>query len=176
MSFLYPLSCADDAKPLVDALRERYYDARHHCFAYRIGQNGDTFRVVDDGEPSGTAGRPILGALTSRQITNTLAVVVRYFGGTKLGTSGLINAYKEATLDALNNAQIIEKTIDTRIYFTFGYSQMNEVMRLIKSFTPRIISQTLENSCSLEMEIRQREAAEFTERAAKIEGLTIEIR
>lgn len=162
-------------KPAVDALREKFYDARHHCYAYRLGQNGETFRAVDDGEPSGTAGRPILGALMSREVTNILAIVVRYFGGTKLGTSGLITAYKEATLDALDCAQIVEQTIDSTITLRFGYSQINEVMRIIKNYNPKISSQTLENSCLLELTIRQSLAEEFAARAAKIEGVSVEI-
>lgn len=174
LAFAYPISSADDVKPLIDSLRSEYYDARHHCFAYRIGQHGDEWRAVDDGEPSGTAGRPILGQLQSAEVTNLLVVVVRYFGGTKLGVSGLINAYKEATIDVLNNAAIVEMTVDEEFVLEFSYMAMNEVMKIIKDFEPKIVEQNFDNLCKMRLTLRRDNAEMFYEKSSKIEGLNIE--
>lgn len=174
LAFAYPITTSEDVRPFVDALKACYYDARHHCFAYRIGQMGQEWRAVDDGEPSGTAGRPILGQLMSAEVTNLLVVVVRYFGGTKLGVSGLINAYKEATQDALINAEIVERTIDVEFMLTFSYMAMNEVMRIIKEFEPKIEEQHFDNVCQIRLSLRRDHGDIFYEKSLKIEGLNID--
>lgn len=175
LAFAYPITNIEDVKPLVDALKSKYYDARHHCFAYRLGQHGQTWRAVDDGEPSATAGRPILGQLQSAEITNVLVVVVRYFGGTKLGVSGLINAYKEATVDVISNAEVVERTLETLFLLEFGYTTMNDVMRVIKECEPQILEQTFDNLCRIKLSIRRDNAEIFRNKCSKIEGLNIDL-
>ena len=145
MAYAYPVVSVEDVKPLVDALRKRYHDARHHCFAYVIGETTRESRQNDDGEPSGTAGRPIHGQILSLDLTNTLVVVVRYFGGVLLGASGLANAYKLAARDALNNAQIEVRTIDDRFRLTFDYLALNDVMKVIKDFDLKPQKQTFDS-------------------------------
>ena len=130
IAFAYPVESIEEVKPLVDALKKEYHDARHHCFAYRIGHKGDVFRANDDGEPSGSAGRPILGQIDSAGLSDILIVVVRYFGGIKLGIPGLIRAYKTSTADALAAATIVEKTACQYFTVEFEYLQMNSVMNL----------------------------------------------
>ena len=132
LSFAIPVSSVDEVKEIVKNYRKEYYDSRHVCYAYMLGADRKEFRANDDGEPSGTAGRPILGQINSRELTNILVIVVRYFGGILLGTGGLVVAYKEATTDALNQAEVIEKTVDETIAILFDYVLMNEVMRIIK--------------------------------------------
>ena len=173
ISFLYPITSDQEVKPIIDSLKSQYYDARHHCYAYRIGQKGDVWRTVDDGEPSGTAAKPMLGTLLSNSITDTLAVVVRYFGGTKLGVAGLINAYREATLDAIQNATIVEKTINHTISLRFDYSQTTAIMKLIKIYNPKIIEQSFDNYSKIKLAIRASQLDEFCAKALKIESLTI---
>lgn len=174
LAFAYPIASSNEVKPIIDSLKTEYYDARHHCFAYRIGQSGDQWRAVDDGEPAGTAGRPILGQLQSAELTNLLVVVVRYFGGTKLGVPGLINAYKEATIDVLRNSSIIERTVDVEFSLIFGYVSMNEVMRVIKEFGPAVAEQDFDNVCSMRLSLRCANADMFYEKTSKIEGVNIE--
>lgn len=174
LAFAYPIDHVDQVKPLLEILRAEYYDARHHCFAYRLGLSGEQWRAVDDGEPSGTAGRPIHGQLLSAQLTNILVVVVRYFGGTKLGVSGLINAYKEATVDVLSRAIVVCKTIDVDYELQFNYVSMNEVMRIIRDFDARILWQTCDNLCQLRLSLRSDNAGMFYEKSIKIQGLNIE--
>ena len=131
LTYAYPVESEDEIKGLLDALRKEYYDATHHCYAYRLGPQGETFRANDDGEPSGTAGKPILGQLLSANLTNCLVVVVRYFGGTKLGVSGLIQAYKESTAEVIAVSKSIEKTVDRVVKINFSYISMNGVMKVI---------------------------------------------
>lgn len=176
IAYLYPISSPEEVKPLVELLKKEYYDARHHCWAYRLGQHGEVFRSVDDGEPSGTAGRPILGAMQSRDVTNVLCVVIRYFGGIKLGTSGLIVAYKDATFDAIDNAKVVERKVQKLIELNFGYMQINQVMKLLKNTDHRLINQTLENTCQITVEVRRALADEFIARADNIDGLYLEIK
>ncbi len=176
LAFLYPIASSEEVKALVDALKKEYYDARHHCWAYRLGREGEIHRVVDDGEPSGTAGRPILGAMSSRELTGVLCVVVRYFGGTKLGTSGLIRAYGDATLDAIDNAALVEKEIRVRATLSFGYMSMNAVMKLLKNTPHTLLEQTLENTCEIVVEVRESISEAFLGAAAKIEGMSVEIK
>lgn len=155
LAFAYPVSTLDQVKAHLDQLRKDYFDARHHCYAYILGPRKDAFRANDDGEPSGTGGRPIHGQLLSADLTDTLIVVVRYFGGVLLGASGLANAYKTAARDAIDHATIIEKTIDTRYRLRFKYETMNDVMRLLKDFDLKPMDQQFDLECSLEVLVRQ---------------------
>ena len=173
ISFAYPISNEEEIKPIITDLKKQFYDARHHCFAFRIGYQGEHFRANDDGEPSSTAGKPILGQLLSNDITNIMVVVVRYFGGTKLGVPGLINAYKNATIDALENATIIEKTIDIHFNITFDYIVMNDVMKIIKDLSPNIINQDFELVCNMQLSIRKSESEQLREKLLKVTSLTI---
>ena len=138
LAYAYPVESEEEIRTLLDALRKKYYDATHHCYAWRLGPHGETFRANDDGEPSGTAGKPILGQLLSNELVNCLIVVVRYFGGTKLGVSGLIGAYKESAAEAIRAAEIVERTVDTVVEVEFSYLAMNDVMRVVKEEQPRV--------------------------------------
>ena len=132
ISFIYPVKSEEEIKDIVAGLKTKYYDARHHCYAYCLGANRERFRANDDGEPSSTAGKPILGQIISNDLSNVLIVVIRYFGGIKLGVSGLIQAYKEAAADAINHAEIVERTVDEVIRVHFAYVVMNDVMKVLK--------------------------------------------
>jgi len=167
----YPVRTEEQVKAIVEQLKEEFYDARHHCYAYILGPKGDKWRANDDGEPSGTAGKPIHGQLLSFNLTNVLVVVIRYFGGTKLGVSGLINAYKAATYDALTNAKIITRTVDAIYRVTFGYTMMNEVMRLVKDLNLQLVEQHFDNTCFIKVRIRRSLESEFLSKCSKIEGL-----
>ena len=155
LSFAFPVDRVDSAMGHIDIIRRKYFDARHVCYAYMLGYGRDTYRVNDDGEPSGTAGRPILGQINSRCLTDVLIVVVRYFGGTLLGTSGLINAYKMAALDAIENTQIVEIPIERRFTVACQYDNMNFIMRLIKDFDIKILSQQQTTDCRFILSCRQ---------------------
>lgn len=174
LSFAMPVSTADQAKEIVKEYRKKYYDARHVCYAYMIGAERTDFRANDDGEPSGTAGRPILGQINSRELTNVLVIVIRYFGGILLGTGGLVVAYKEATADALDRTEIIEKTVDIRISISFDYVLMNDVMRVIKDVNAQIMAQTYVNQCMMQLSIRKQDAELLSSKLKKILGLVIE--
>ena len=155
LSFAFPVDSVDSAMGHIDIIRRKYFDARHVCYAYMLGYDRDTYRVNDDGEPSGTAGRPILGQINSKCLTDILIVVVRYFGGTLLGTSGLINAYKMAALDAIENTQIVEIPIERRFTVACQYDNMNFIMRLIKDFDIRVLSQQQTTDCRFILSCRQ---------------------
>jgi uncharacterized YigZ family protein len=173
LSFAIPVSSADEVKEIVKNYRKEYYDSRHVCYAYMLGADRKEFRANDDGEPSGTAGRPILGQINSRELTNILVIVVRYFGGILLGTSGLVVAYKEATTDALDQAEVIEKTVDESISIIFDYVLMNEVMRIIKDTNAQISSQNFENQCEMQLSIRKQDAVLLSSKLDKLYGLLI---
>ena len=173
LTYAYPVETEEEIKELLDALRKQYYDATHHCYAYRLGPQGEQFRANDDGEPSGTAGKPILGQLLSAKVTNCLVVVVRYFGGTKLGVSGLIQAYKESTAEVLAVSNIIEKTVDKIITIDFSYISMNGVMRVIKEMNPHIEEQVFDNLCTMRLRIRESEADQLIAKLLKIEGVSL---
>jgi len=173
LSFAIPVSSADEVKEIVKNYRKEYYDSRHVCYAYMLGADRKEFRANDDGEPSGTAGRPILGQINSRELTNILVIVVRYFGGILLGTGGLVVAYKEATTDALDQAEVIEKTVDETISILFDYVLMNEVMRIIKDTNAQISSQNFEDQCAMQLSIRKQDAGLLSAKLAKIYGLQI---
>lgn len=171
IAFLYPIQSEDQVKNIIAELKALHPKARHHCWALRITPDRSIFKINDDGEPSGTAGRPILNTLLSYDLTNVLAVVVRYFGGTLLGVPGLINAYKSATQDAINQAKIIEKTIGLIFKIEFSHPVMNEVMKIIKDEQLRIFDQNFDLNCSLNLEIRQSQVNKVLGRLEKIEGL-----
>jgi len=173
LSFAIPVSNADEVKEIVKNYRKEYYDSRHVCYAYMLGAERKEFRANDDGEPSGTAGRPILGQINSRELTNILVIVVRYFGGILLGTGGLVVAYKEATTDALDQAEVSEKTVDESISIVFDYVLMNEVMRIIKDTNAQISSQNFEDQCEMQLSIRKQDAGLLSAKLAKIFGLQI---
>ena len=173
--YAYPVETEAEIKEYLDALRKRWFDATHHCYAWRLGPHGEQFRANDDGEPSSTAGKPILGQLLSHEVTNCLVVVVRYFGGTKLGVSGLIQAYKEAAADVIAVSDVIEKTVNTVLRVDFSYMVMNDIMRIIKEEQPTIEEQTFDNLCSMTLSIRNSRADIVLGRLGKVEGAIIEV-
>ena len=175
LSFAISVNSSEEVKELIKTFKKEYYDARHVCYAYMLGAERKEWRANDDGEPSGTAGRPILGQINSRELTNILVVVVRYFGGILLGTGGLTTAYKEATSDALNQAEIIEKTVDEILAVNFEYILMNDVMHVIKDTNAQILHQTFDNHCSMVLSIRKQEFSLLKDKMEKINGLVIEI-
>lgn len=154
LSFAFHVETTEEVKAIVDEYKKKYYDARHVCYAYMLGSKRDVFRAVDDGEPSGTAGKPILGQINSHELTDILIIVVRYFGGIKLGTSGLIEAYRAAAAEVISNAVIEERTINTVVRVTYDYALMNQVMRVVKEEEPKIRLQDFQMMCVLELEIR----------------------
>ncbi|RWY54222.1 IMPACT family protein [Mucilaginibacter gilvus] len=169
LGYAYPISSDADIKPIVAKLKAEHPKANHHCWAMRLGIDRSVFRVNDDGEPSGTAGRPILNILVSKNITNVLVVVVRYFGGTLLGVPGLINAYKLTTEAALEKAEIIEKTVNDIYTITFEYAQMNDVMRIIKEEQLQVLEQTSELNCSIQFSIRKTQVEQVMSKLNKVE-------
>lgn len=168
LAFAHHVDSVEQALEIVKGYRKKYYNARHCCYAYRIGFLGEEFRMNDDGEPSSTAGKPILGQIDSNGLTNTLIIVVRYFGGVKLGTSGLIVAYREASSDAIAHCDIEERFIEEQIKFTFSYPMMNAVMKIVKDMNPRIINQVFDNTCELTLSIRKSYADELKTRLNKL--------
>lgn len=173
LAFAIPVHSLDEVKEHLKYYEKKYFDARHVCYAYMLGTDRTNFRANDNGEPSGTAGRPILGQINSFGLTDILLLVVRYFGGIKLGTSGLIVAYKAAAQEALNAAVIIEKTVDAEVAFIFEYSFMNDVMRIVKEESPEIISQDFDNNCRMTLRIRKSQFDRLKERLQKVETLRI---
>ena len=171
LAFAIPVHSLDEVKEHLKYYEKKYFDARHVCYAYMLGADRTNFRANDNGEPSGTAGRPILGQINSFGLTDILLLVVRYFGGIKLGTSGLIVAYKAAAQEALNAAVIIEKTVDAEVTFIFEYSFMNDVMRIVKEESPEIISQDFDNNCRMTLRIRKSQFDRLKDRLQKVETL-----
>lgn len=171
IAYAIPVLSVEDAKNEVDKLKKEYYDARHVCWAYMLGAERQEFRSNDDGEPSGTAGKPILGQINSNELTDILIAVVRYFGGIKLGTSGLIVAYKEAAAEVIAEADIIEKTVDGRLSFSFEYPFMNDVMKIVKDMEPSILNQSYDMDCIMTLEIRKSVFGELKSRLGKVESL-----
>ena len=164
----YPVEGEEEVKAIMDSLRKEYHDARHHCYAYRIGPAGSIWRANDDGEPSGSAGRPILGQIDSAGLSDVLVVVIRYFGGIKLGVPGLIRAYKTATADALCQASVIEKIAGSWYRVGFGYERMPQVMKVIKDLDLPQRNRIFDNSCSLEVRVRDTLKEDFLERTGTI--------
>ena len=155
-------------KEILASYRKKYYDARHVCYAYMLGAGREEFRANDDGEPSSTAGKPILGQINSNELTDILIVVVRYYGGVNLGTSCLILAYREAAADAITHATIETRQVEEVITYSFSYPQMNDVMRIVKEMNPRVLSQTFDTTCEIRLSIRQSEAEQLRQRLSKL--------
>lgn len=173
LAYAYPISSENDIKAIVARLKSEHPKANHHCWAMRLTIDRSVFRVNDDGEPSGTAGRPILNTLLSKDLTNLLVVVVRYFGGTLLGVPGLINAYKAATEDALNHSVIISKTVNDVYTISFDYLQMNDVMRIIKEEGLGVLNQQFDNDCSIQLSIRKTQIEHALFKLSKVSGAQI---
>lgn len=169
IAYAYPFKDESKLKDIISDLKSQHPKARHHCWAYRLTTDRSVFRINDDGEPSGTAGRPILNVLLSKDVTNTLVVVVRYFGGTLLGVPGLINAYKMATQEALDSATIVEKTVNDVYRIAFDYLQMNDVMRLVKEENLLILKQEFDNDCSMDIEVRKMQVNQVLHKLDKLE-------
>ena len=168
LAFAHHVESVEEIKEIIAQYRKKYYDARHVCYAYMLGPEREEFRANDDGEPSSTAGKPILGQINSNELTDILIVVVRYYGGVNLGTSGLIVAYREAAADAIAHATIETRQVEEIITYTFAYPQMNDVMRVVKEMNPRILSQTYDNTCEIRLSIRQSEAEQLRQRLSKL--------
>ncbi len=173
-SFAFPVINEDEIKEIIVNLKKEHHSARHHCYAWRLGTEEIRFRANDDGEPSSTAGRPILGQLQGFEVTNILVVVVRYFGGTLLGVSGLINAYKTAAADVLNKADIISKTIERFFELNFGYNVLNDVMNIIKQENLNLIKTRFEEDCNIIFSVRKSDAQKITEIFEKFYGVNIQ--
>lgn len=174
IALAFPVESETEIKEIVSSLKKEYHDARHHCYAYRLGYRGDIFRANDDGEPSSSAGRPILGQIDASGLSDILVVVVRYFGGIKLGIPGLIRAYKTSTADAISNARIIEKIASRRFRLSFGYLNMNDVMKTVKEMGLSPCRQEFGMECTMEVPVRLSLADKFLETCSKIEGCTTE--
>ena len=168
LAFAHHVENVDEVKAIVAQYRKKYYDARHCCYAYMLGPECTEFRANDDGEPSSTAGKPILGQIKSNELTDVLIVVIRYYGGVNLGTSGLIVAYREAAADALAHSKIEERLVESVITYEFPYVMMNQVMKIVKDMQPRIISQQFDNTCQISLGIRKSLAAELESRLKKL--------
>ena len=171
LAYAYPVQQEEQIREILDGLRKKYYDATHHCYAWRLGPGGAAFRANDDGEPSGTAGKPILGQINSAGLTDILIVVVRYFGGIKLGTSGLIVAYREAASEAIAANEIIERQVEDEVHFGFEYPLMNEVMRIVKEEGPTIVSQIFDMDCEMTLRIRRSLMDNLKKRLSKVDGV-----
>jgi uncharacterized YigZ family protein len=171
VSYAFPVFYQEETKPILDKIRKEHHEARHHCFAYMLGQERVTWRVNDDGEPSGTAGRPILGQINSYELTNIIIIVSRYFGGTLLGVSGLINAYRSASRDALLNAELTEKTVNDYYEVSFPYIYMNDVMRIFKEENIGLSEQSFEMECRILINFRVSVKEKVTKRLERIDGL-----
>lgn len=169
LAYAHHVETVDQAKSIIAGYRKKYYDARHCCFAYVLGPNGEEFRANDDGEPSSTAGKPIMGQITSHELTNILICVIRYYGGVNLGTGGLIVAYRTAASDAIDHSRIVTRLVEEQVVFRFTYPMMNGVMGIVKDMQPKIISQTFDNDCEIVLSIRKSQAEELRNR---LNGLT----
>ena len=168
IALAYPVETEEEIRDIVAGLKKEYHDARHHCYAYRLGYKGDRFRANDDGEPSGSAGRPILGQIDSLGLSDVLVVVVRYFGGIKLGIPGLIRAYKTSTADALAQAEVVEKVAGKTYRVTFGYLSMNAVMKVLKDLGLQPSAQDFGLDCSLDVRVRLSLESDFREKLSGI--------
>lgn len=168
LAFAHHVETLDEVKELLSQYRKKYYDARHVCYAYMLGADRTDFRANDDGEPSSTAGKPILGQINSNELTDVLIVVVRYYGGVNLGTSGLIVAYREAAADAIAHTRIETRQVEEVVDYDFPYLMMNDVMRIVKELQPRIVSQTYDNTCQIRLAIRKSEAQILRDKLQKL--------
>lgn len=167
-AFAHHVETADEVKDIVARYRKKYYDARHVCYAYMLGYERTDFRANDDGEPSSTAGKPILGQINSNELTNILIVVIRYYGGVNLGTSGLIVAYREAAADAIAHCEIEERLVEEIIVYDFPYVMMNDVMKVVKDMQPRVVAQDYDNTCRITLAIRKSLAQQLRDKLAKL--------
>ncbi|PKP42854.1 MAG: YigZ family protein [Bacteroidetes bacterium HGW-Bacteroidetes-10] len=174
LSFAFPVSSEEEIKDLLAEIRKSHFDARHHCYAYRLGASGELWRANDDGEPSSSGGKPILGQLLSYGLSDILIIVVRYFGGTKLGVPGLIRAYRSAAADSIENGEVIEKIAGDDVTFTFGYLQMNDVMKLTREFAPLVKEQNFDNLCRMKVNIRLRDKLRFIDALSATDGVSLE--
>lgn len=170
-AFAHHVTSVEEIRAIIASYRKKYFDARHVCYAYMLGAERKEFRSNDDGEPSSTAGKPILGQINSHELTDILIVVVRYYGGVNLGTSGLIVAYKSAAADAIAHAQVVDRMIEEQITYDFTYPMMNEVMRIVKDTDARIVSQRFDNTCSITLGIRRSEAESLRHRLEQLSFL-----
>ena len=168
LAFAHHIESVDEVKEIIAVYRRKYYDARHCCYAYMLGPERTEFRANDDGEPSSTAGKPILGQINSAELTDVLIVVVRYYGGVNLGTGGLIVAYRAAAADAIANAKIEIRQVEEIVKYDFTYPMMNDVMHIIKEIQPKIIDQKFDNTCSITLSIRKSEAEQLKSRLKKL--------
>jgi uncharacterized YigZ family protein len=175
LSFVFPVSTEQEIKEILVKIKKMHHGARHYCYAWLLGPEMENFRINDDGEPSGTAGRPIFGQIQSRDLTNILIIVVRYFGGILLGTSGLLNAYKQATIDALNKSEITEKFIEDLIEVYFDYQVMNEFMSIVKEMQLEIIRSDFNLNCSVTIAVRRSLSENILENLKKIDNLKASI-
>ena len=171
LAFTHHVESVDEVKELVASYRKKYFDARHVCYAYMLGAERTDFRANDDGEPSSTAGKPILGQINSAELTDVLVVVVRYYGGVNLGTGGLIVAYKTAAADAITHSTTEMRQVEEKIVYDFPYVMMNQVMRVVKEMNPRIVSQTYDNTCQITLAIRRSLAEQLK---AKLDNLSFQ--
>ena len=172
-AFAYPVTREDEIKKIQKELRKKFYDARHHVYAFRLGSDLKTYRSSDDGEPSNSSGPPVLGQIQSNNLTNVLIVVIRYFGGTKLGIPGLINAYRSAAADAIANNTIVEKFEQDAFIIEYGYSVMNNVMKVLKDENPKQSNQQFDNTCQISLSTRKQKGKKLRELLLKIDGLSI---
>ena len=170
-AFAHHVTSVEEIRAIIASYRKKYFDARHVCYAYMLGAERKDFRSNDDGEPSSTAGKPILGQINSHELTDILIVVVRYYGGVNLGTSGLIVAYKSAAADAIAHAQVVDRMIEEQITYDFTYPMMNEVMRIVKDTDARIVSQRFDSTCSITLGIRRSEAESLRHRLEQLSFL-----
>lgn len=168
LAFAHHVRTAEEVKEIVAGYRKKYYDARHCCYAYMLGAEKADFRANDDGEPSSTAGKPILGQIIKAELTDILIVVIRYYGGVNLGTGGLIVAYREAALDALNHCETVMEQVEEVISYDFTYPMMNDVMRIVKEMSPRILDQQFDNTCTIKLSIRKSEAETLRNKLKKL--------
>lgn len=175
IALAYPVYSEEEVKGILTELRKQYYDARHHCYAYSLGADKSRYRANDDGEPNHSAGDPILGQIRSADLSNVLVVVIRYFGGTKLGVSGLIHAYKTATAEALSLASIIEKHETALLQVHFSYPQMNDVMSLVKEYDLGVKEQQFELDCRMTLEVRKKLEEEVSGKLKGIDGVAVEV-
>ena len=173
LCYAYHVESVEQIAEYLEALRKKYYDATHHCYAWRVGARGELSRANDDGEPSSTAGKPILGQLMSKEITNTLIVVIRYFGGTKLGVGGLIVAYRESAALVISVCEIEERTVDAHFEIEFSYFVMNEIMKCIKELQPNVVRQEFDNLCKMTLSIRESKEALFRAKLEGIDGVSV---
>ncbi len=168
LAFAHHVTSTEEVKEIVAGYRKKYYDARHCCYAYMLGPEREDFRANDDGEPSSTAGKPILGQVNKAELTDILVVVIRYYGGVNLGTGGLIVAYREATADALAHCEEVMRQVEETVTYDFTYPMMNDVMRIVKEMNPRIVGQVFDNTCTIKLSIRKSEAEMLRNRLHKL--------